>query len=88
MWREECGASYAETLIRDMVILHTPVDEIRREAIREADPSLEQVRKIAALHELTAETARQLTSTAMVHTGAEFERPEGVGRGERARQAA
>ncbi len=63
---KECGASYAETLIRDMVILHTPVDEIRREAIRETDPSLEQVRKIAALHELTAETARQLTSTAMV----------------------
>ncbi len=71
---EECGRSYAESLIRDMVILHTPEEKIRLEALRNTNPALEEVQRIAATYEATRENARHIAGDGQV---CEIKRPYG-----------
>lgn len=56
----ECGRSYAESLIRDMVVVHTPEDKVRYEALQKSNPTLEEVRNLASVYEVTASTAQQM----------------------------
>ena len=63
----QCKTSYAESLIRDMIILHTPNNHIRNEAIKTEDPSLEQVARIATMYEMEQNLTREMQSQLQVN---------------------
>lgn len=61
--KRDCANSYASSMIRDMVILHTPINKVRMEAIRVEDPALEEVMKIATTYEMSENLETQMNTT-------------------------
>ncbi len=59
----ECNTekSYAESLIRDMLVMHTPEKEVRWALLQQNNPSLEDALKLATSYEVTKHTAHQMT---------------------------
>ncbi|KFD45904.1 hypothetical protein M514_13216 [Trichuris suis] len=43
----KCGATFVDSLIRDMIILHTPHEKVRTTALHYRNPSVDQVISIA-----------------------------------------
>lgn len=53
----EPGKSYADSLIRDMLVMHTPEERIRWELLKLSNPTLEEAIKLATAFEVTRNTA-------------------------------
>ncbi|KFD56745.1 hypothetical protein M514_02422 [Trichuris suis] len=49
---ENCGKSYLDSLIRDVLVTNTPDEQVRIAALQQPNPSLAQVIDIAEAHEL------------------------------------
>jgi len=58
--KEDCGKSYVDDQIRDIVIKETPHADVRRQCLLDPDPTLENVFKKAATYIQTAETDKVL----------------------------
>lgn len=58
--KEDCGESYVDDQIRDIIIKETPHADVRRQCLLDPDPTLENVLKKAATYIQTAETDKVL----------------------------
>lgn len=58
--RNDCGESYEDSKIRDMLILYTPHDRVRSTALQKENPTLDEVLQIAQLYEETTKTCIEL----------------------------
>ncbi|XP_055911480.1 uncharacterized protein K02A2.6-like [Eupeodes corollae] len=54
--KETCSESYVDNMIRDIIVLYTPHDTVRTQALQKIDPELKDVLDIATAYETTQKT--------------------------------
>lgn len=64
-----CNEKYTDFQIRDMLVIHTPHDAVRSNALQKTNPTLEEVLEIARLFETTARSTKEIKgeSPVLVH---------------------
>ncbi|XP_055844677.1 uncharacterized protein K02A2.6-like isoform X2 [Episyrphus balteatus] len=59
--KEQCTNPYVDNLIRDVIVLNTPHDQVRNAALQKANPTLEDIQTIAETFEATKIAVHTIT---------------------------
>ncbi|XP_067620715.1 uncharacterized protein [Eurosta solidaginis] len=58
--KQGCEESYADSKIRDMIVIHTPHEKVQTAALQKVNPTLEEILNIATVYEATVRTCNEI----------------------------